>query len=71
MDRIYYQAMTAGVEIQTLTLAMVQNADYKDCIKKATDPLMLDVLKEMAHLQATLHEVMNRQEYANVKGLPE
>ena len=36
----------------------------------ATDPLMPDCCRRVEDLIRTLHEVINRQEYANVKSMP-
>lgn len=48
----------------------MRNADYKEPIKAATDPLMVDCCKEANRLLQYLKEVLNRQEYANVQSMP-
>lgn len=70
MDRAYYQLIEEGIEITRLATAIAKNADYKPCIKQATDPLVIDVIKELQRTQRTLQDVLNRQEYANVKSMP-
>lgn len=70
MDRAYFQLITAATEAQILTIAICKNADYKQAIKAATDPLLVDCLKEVQRLTRCLTEVINRQEYANVQSMP-
>lgn len=70
MDRAYYQLIEETIEATTLATAVVQNADYKACIKEATDPIIIDAIKETQRLKRYLQEIINRQEYANVKSLP-
>jgi hypothetical protein len=70
MDRAYYQLIEETIEATRLATAVVQNADYKACIKEATDPIIIDAIKETQRLKRYLQEIINRQEYANVKSLP-
>lgn len=70
MDRAYYQLIEEAVDITRLTTAVVQNADYKEAIKAATDPILIDAIKELQRTRNMLHEVLNRQEFANVQSMP-
>lgn len=71
MDRAYYQLIEETMEANILAIAIVRNADYKACIKKATDPIIIDAIKEIQRFRRYLKEILNRQEYANVKSMPE
>ena len=71
MDRVYYLLIDKCNEAVRLSTAIVRNADYKEVIRKSTDPLMLDCCRQSADLIRTLQEVLNRQEYVNVKSMPE
>lgn len=66
MDRAYYQLIEETNEATRLAIAVVQNADYKACIKEATDPIIIDTIKETQRLKRYLQEIINRQEFANV-----
>lgn len=70
MDRAYYQLIDECIEATRLAVAVVRNADYKPCIKEATDPIIIDSIKEAQLLIKYLREVLNRQEYANVQSMP-
>lgn len=70
MDRAYFQLIDETNEATRLAIAVVRNADYKACIKEATDPIIIDAIKETQRLQRYLQEIIKRQEYANVKSLP-
>ena len=70
MDRAYYQLIEEAIDITQLSTAVVQNADYKPCIKAATDPIIIDAIKELQRTKNMLREVLNRQEYANVSSMP-
>lgn len=70
MDRAYYQLIDRCAEAVRLSTAIVRNADYKDVIMTATDPLMPDCFRRVEDLVRTLQEVINRQEYANVNSMP-
>lgn len=70
MDRAYYQLIEEAIEITRLTTAVVQYADYKEVIKAATDPILIDAIKELQRTRNMLHEVLNRQEFANVQSMP-
>lgn len=65
MDRVYFQIIREANDIVPLAIAIARNADYKECIKAATDPIAVDILKELQHTQRTLREVIERQEMAN------
>lgn len=67
MDRAYYQLIDEANEAVRLAVAIVRNADYKPCIKSATDPIIVDVLRELQRTQKTLQEVIKRQQIANDK----
>ena len=69
MDRAYYQLIEESVDICRLSAAVVQNADYKEPIKVTTDVIIIDVIKELQRTKQVLQEVLNRQEYANVKSM--
>ena len=69
MDRAYYQLIEEAIDITRLTTAVVQNADYKEVIKAATDPIIIDAIKELQRTRNMLHEVLNRQEFANVQSM--
>ena len=70
MDRAYYQLIEETIEATRLATAVVQNADYKACIKEATDPIIIDAIKETQRLKRYLQDIINRQEFANVKSMP-
>lgn len=70
MDRVYYQLIRESHDINDLALAVVVNADYKDCILKATDPIIIDAIKELQRTKNMLQEILNRQEYANNQSMP-
>ena len=70
MDRAYYQLIEEAIDITRLSTAVVQNADYKQAIKAATDPIIVDAIKELQRTKNMLQEVLNRQEYANVQSMP-
>lgn len=71
MDRKYYHLISSCTEAVRLSTTIAQNADYKEAIRTATDPLMLDCCRRVSELNRILHEVLNRQEYAHVKSMPE
>lgn len=66
MDRAYYQLIEECNEATRLAVAVVQNADYKDCIKDSTDSIIIDTIKEVQRLIRYLTEVIKRQENANI-----
>lgn len=70
MDRAYYHLIDKCTEAVRLSTAIVRNADYKEAIRTATDPLMLDCCRRAEDLRRILEEVINRQEYANVMSMP-
>lgn len=70
MDRAYYQLIEETNEASRLAIAVVRNADYKACIKEATDPVIIDAIKEAQRFQRYLQEILNRQEFVNVKSMP-
>lgn len=70
MDRAYYQLIEEAIDITRLSTAVVQNAVYKQAIKAATDPIIIDAIKELQRTKNMLQEVLNRQEYANVQSMP-
>lgn len=70
MDRVYYQLLDSCTEAVRLSSALMRNADYKEVIKAATDPFMVDCCKQVNRLLQNLQEVLNRQEYANVQSMP-
>lgn len=70
MDRAYYQLIEETIEATRLATAVVQNADYKACIKEATDPIIIDAIKETQRLKRYLQEIIKRQSFANVKSMP-
>lgn len=65
MVRGYYQLMVEANEVVRLSIAVVQNADYKPCIKAATDPVLLDAIKEVQRVKRTLDEILKRQDLAS------
>lgn len=67
---MYYQLIETCTEDVRLATAIVKNADYKPCIKEATDPLIADAVKDAYRLQRLLQELLNRQEYANAMHTP-
>lgn len=70
MDRVYYQLIEEAIDITRLSTAVVRNADYKQVIKAATDPLIIDAIKDLHRTNKMLQEVLNRQEHANVLSMP-
>lgn len=71
MDRAYYQLIDSCTEAVRLSTAIVRNANYKESIRTATDPFVIDCCKSAAGLIRTLQEVIGIQEYANVQSMPE
>ena len=69
MDRKYYQLLTECNELMRLSIYVVQNADYKPCIKESVDPFIADAIKESQRLNRLLHELLNKAEYANVMSM--
>lgn len=70
MDRAYFSLIDSCTEAVRLSTAIARNANYKEAIRTATDPFVVDCCKEAAALIRTLQEVINRQEYANVQSMP-
>lgn len=70
MDRAYFSLIDSCSEAVRLSTAIARNSNYKEAIRTATDPLIVDCCKEAARLIRTLQEVLNRQEYANVQSMP-
>lgn len=66
MDRAYYQLIEEANELTRLAIAVVKNADYKPCIKEATDPVIVESIKVTQYAIRTLTEVLTRQQHANV-----
>ena len=64
MDRAYYQLIEEGIEITRLTTGVIQYADYKPCVKEATDPIIIDCIKELQRTKRMLEEVLKRQQLA-------
>lgn len=71
LDRAYFSLIDSCNEAVKLATVIACNANYKEAIQTATDPLIIDCCKEAMRLRMTLQEVLNRQEYANVKSMPE
>lgn len=69
MDRAYYQLIEEANELTRLAVAVVKNADYKPCIKEATDGVIVESVKVTQYAIRTLTEVLSRQEYANAKSI--
>lgn len=61
MDRKYYQLIEEGIEIARLTAAIVQNADWKPCVKVETDPIIIDLIKSLQSTQIMLKLVIKKQ----------
>lgn len=70
MDRAYFSLIDSCNEAARLSTAIARNSNYKEEIRMATDPLIVDCCKDAARLIRTLQEVLNRQEYANVQSMP-
>lgn len=69
MDRAYYQLIEEAIDITRLSTAVVQYADYKPCIKAATDPIIIDCIKELQRTKRMLEEVLKRQNLATERQL--
>ena len=67
LDRAYFSLIDSCNEAVKLATVIACNANYKEAIQSATDPLIIDCCKEAIRLRTTLQEVLNRQGYANVK----
>lgn len=70
MDRAYFQLIDSCTEAVRLSTAIARNANYKEAIRTATDPFVVDCCRNAADLIRTLQELLNRQEYANVQSMP-
>lgn len=64
MDRAYYQIIRETHDISILATAIVENADYKKAIKDATDPLVLEIITRLQHVNLMLQKVRDKQEWA-------
>lgn len=71
LDRAYFSLIDSCNEAVKMATYIACNSNYKETIQEATDPLIVDCCKEAARLRRTLQEVLNRQEYANVKSMSE
>lgn len=71
MDRLYFTIIDAATEAVKLSTAIVRNANYKREIMDATDQRIMDIAKAASNYLKVLQEVINIQEYVNVKHMPE
>lgn len=69
MDRAYFTLIDTATEAVRLSTAIAMNANHKEAIRKASDPIIVDACKDASRLLRTLQEVLNRQEYANVMSM--
>ena len=70
MDRVYYHLIEDAVEITRLSTAVVKNADYKQVIKDATDPKIIDAIRQLQRTKNMLQDILNRQVDAHVQSMP-
>lgn len=63
LDRAYFSLIDSCSEVVKLANMIAGNANYKEEIQTATDPLIVDCCKEAARLRRTLQEVIDRQKY--------
>lgn len=70
MDSAYFQLIEGCNRATRLATYIAKNANYKEVIRTASDPIIVDGCKEVARLCSVLQEILNRQEYANVKSMP-
>lgn len=71
MDRLYFALIEAANETVRLSTAVARNANYKEVIDRASRPLLADACRKMMEVRVCLNEIINRQEYAHVKSMPE
>lgn len=71
MDRAYFTLIDTATEAVRLSTAIAMNANLKEAIRKASDPIIVDACKDASRLLRTLQEVLNRQEYANAMSMPQ
>lgn len=64
MDRAYFSLIDSCNEAVRLSTAIARNSNYKEVIRTATDPLILDCCKDASRFIKTLQEVLKRQDYA-------
>lgn len=65
MDKAYFTLIDTANEAVLLSTAIAMNANNKEAIRKASDPIIVDVCKEASRFVRALQEVLKRQEYAN------
>lgn len=63
LDRAYFSLIDSCNEAVKMANTVACNANYKEEIQTATDPLIVDCCKEAARLRRTLQEVLDRQKY--------
>lgn len=61
LDRAYFSLIDSCNEAVKLATVIACNANYKEAIQTATDPLIMDCCKEAYHLRRTLEEILNLQ----------
>lgn len=53
--------LLAVADLQTLTIGVVANADAKESVKKVTDPLVIDIMKDLINMDDKLCCIMDAQ----------
>lgn len=67
MDRTYFQAIDQANECVRLTTMISLNANYDEAIRAASDPVMLDLCKDIDRLRRTISEIISLQKRAYEK----
>lgn len=71
MDKAYFTLIDTATEAVRLSTAIAMNANYKEAIRKASDPIIVDACKEASRIVRALQEVLNRQQHYNNMSIPE
>lgn len=71
MDRAYFSLIDTATEAVRLSTAIAMNANHKEAIRNASDPIIVDVCKDASRLLRTLQDVLNRQQHYNDMSISE
>lgn len=65
LDKAYFSLINDCCECVNLANWIASNSNYKEEIRTATDPLVVDCCREAYRLMQTLREVIQRQKDVN------
>lgn len=69
LDRAYSNLIDCCNTVVLLATAIASNANYKESVQAATDPLINDCYKEATRLRSTLQDVLRHQSRENAKSM--